>query len=400
MRAYSRISRASAGTPDRARAVGRRPDALPVGNQAALRHIARRAGQEGLPAEATTALRGPGRPLDPGTRLLMEQRFGRSFRQIRVHTGAAAASAARAVDAQAFTVGSDIVFGTGRYLPATPHGRGLLAHELAHVAQQEHSPATGPVPGDVGAAEHQADSMAHSAALAQPVPAPMRAPQQVMRASRTFSLTFDDGPHTAALGTGENRTENILDTLKGRGIKAGFFVQTGVKDRMAHSVGQALVARMQAEGHSVGIHTGGTRDHESHPVAEAAGRLEGELRAGKAAIKKATGSEPTLVRPPYGASNKAVRATYARVGLTNLLWDIDADVNAKSLADLKKNVAKDMADVHKRGWKSWTASKNIVVLLHDLRANTAKHVGDVIDHIKDLVNKASGGKDSATFTAP
>ena len=87
--------------------------------------------------------------------------------------------------------------------------------------------------------------------------------------------------------------------------------------------GIALVARMHAEGHTVGVHTGGTADHESHPKAEAAGRLEGELESGKAAIEKATGTEPTFVRPPFGDFNRAVTATYQRTGLTNLLWDID-----------------------------------------------------------------------------
>jgi hypothetical protein len=53
-----------------------------------------------------------------------------------VHTGAAAAAAARAVDARAYTVGSDIVFGHSEFSPGTADGQRLLAHELAHVVQQ------------------------------------------------------------------------------------------------------------------------------------------------------------------------------------------------------------------------------------------------------------------------
>jgi peptidoglycan/xylan/chitin deacetylase (PgdA/CDA1 family) len=402
MRGHTRIAQANAGVPGGARspvrAAGRGPDAFPVGNQAALGRL----GRGGLRPEVETALRTPGRPLDPHTRGLMEHRFGRSFGRVRVHTGAEASASARAVDAQAFSVGDDIVFGAGSYAPGSPSGRGLLAHELAHVAQQER--ATGPelAPGGADhAAERQADTMARAAAAGRPVPAPLRAARRVMRATRTFSLTFDDGPHAAALGGGKNLTENVLDTLHERGIKAGFFVQTGVSFRMASAVGRALVARMQAEGHKIGIHTGGSADHELHTRAEAAGRLEAELTGGKAAIKKQTGTEPTLVRPPTGALNKAVEATYARVGLTNLLWDVDVDQGRNlSLADLRARVEAGVGAVHGRGWKTTTPSPTIVVLLHDIQKGTSDNLGAIIDHIKATVTKLSGGKDTTDFSAP
>ncbi|MEE9464059.1 MAG: DUF4157 domain-containing protein [Candidatus Neomarinimicrobiota bacterium] len=66
----------------------------------------------------------------------MEPRFGHDFSHVRVHTGARAAETARAVNAQAFTVGRDVVFGAGQYAPDAHGGRRLLAHELAHVVQQ------------------------------------------------------------------------------------------------------------------------------------------------------------------------------------------------------------------------------------------------------------------------
>jgi outer membrane protein OmpA-like peptidoglycan-associated protein len=67
----------------------------------------------------------------------MEQRFGYDFSGVRVHTGAAAAGSARDVRAIAYTVGHDIVFAEGRFAAGTSEGRRLLAHELAHVVQQE-----------------------------------------------------------------------------------------------------------------------------------------------------------------------------------------------------------------------------------------------------------------------
>jgi hypothetical protein len=74
----------------------------------------------------------------------MGSRLGHDFGEVRVHTDARAAESARALDASAYTVGRDVVFGTGRYAPGTGEGRWLLAHELAHVAQQRSAASAGP----------------------------------------------------------------------------------------------------------------------------------------------------------------------------------------------------------------------------------------------------------------
>jgi hypothetical protein len=89
------------------------------------------------PSSVDQALRSPGHALDPGTRGFFETRFGHDFSGVRVHRDAAAERSAEDINALAYTVGHDIVFGAGRFAPATPEGRRLLAHELAHVVQQE-----------------------------------------------------------------------------------------------------------------------------------------------------------------------------------------------------------------------------------------------------------------------
>jgi hypothetical protein len=66
----------------------------------------------------------------------MEPRFGHDFSHVRVYTDAKAAESALAVNALAYTVGRDVVFGTGKYSPGTPRGKRLIAHELAHTIQQ------------------------------------------------------------------------------------------------------------------------------------------------------------------------------------------------------------------------------------------------------------------------
>ncbi len=141
-----------------------------------------------VPLIVHEALRSPGQPLDGQTRAFMEPRFGHDFSRmpahgnrtaptpahltigaphdeyeqeaemmaqqvisrstvssstgydfsgVRVHADAKAAESARAVNAQAYTVGHDIVFGAGRYAPGTYEGRRLLAHELSHSLQQQ-----------------------------------------------------------------------------------------------------------------------------------------------------------------------------------------------------------------------------------------------------------------------
>lgn len=88
------------------------------------------------PEARINAIRGGGQPLPASTRAFFEPRFGYDFSQVRIHTDARAAETARTLNARAFTVGQDVVFGAGQYSPRTAEGRKLLAHEITHVVQQ------------------------------------------------------------------------------------------------------------------------------------------------------------------------------------------------------------------------------------------------------------------------
>ena len=127
-------------------AAKRRPDPAPAPSMA--------------PVQQTLAR--PGRPLEAPVQAGMEARLGHDFSRVRVHTDAGAAASAQAVDAQAYTVGSDVVFGAGSYAPQTSGGASLLAHELAHTVQQrDAAPAAelSVAPPD-SPAEHHADRAA------------------------------------------------------------------------------------------------------------------------------------------------------------------------------------------------------------------------------------------------
>lgn len=102
------------------------------------RAAARQAQGSHIPPMVHDVLNSPGHPLDPETRTFMEPRFGQDFSRVRVHTDTKAQASASAVNALAYTVGRDVVFGAGQYRPTTEAGRKLMAHELTHVVQQEH----------------------------------------------------------------------------------------------------------------------------------------------------------------------------------------------------------------------------------------------------------------------
>ena len=89
-----------------------------------------------VPSIVNEVLRSPGQPLDASTRALFEPRFGHDFSGVRVHTDPRAADSARAVNALAYTIGRDVVFGANQYAPGSKAGQRLLAHELTHTIQQ------------------------------------------------------------------------------------------------------------------------------------------------------------------------------------------------------------------------------------------------------------------------
>jgi hypothetical protein len=91
----------------------------------------------GAPLGLAAALGTASQALDLPTREFMESRFDRSFAHVRVHTGPEASESAGDLGARAYTFGNHIVFGADQYAPTSGPGRSLLAHELAHVAQQD-----------------------------------------------------------------------------------------------------------------------------------------------------------------------------------------------------------------------------------------------------------------------
>ncbi len=91
-------------------------------------------------ADVSGLLHSSGKALEPKTRQLMEKRIGHDFGHVRVHTDAHAEESARRLRAKAYTAGSHVVFGKGKYSPQSIDGQKLIAHELVHVVQQAQTP--------------------------------------------------------------------------------------------------------------------------------------------------------------------------------------------------------------------------------------------------------------------
>lgn len=121
------------------------------------------------------------------------------------------------------------------------------------------------------------------------------------------ALTFDDGPQR---GT----TRRLLRILHKRHAPATFFVQ-GYRVR-AHP---RLIRRMARAGHRVGNHTWNHKQLTDLPRR----RIRSQLVRTNRAIKRAGAPRPTLMRPPYGATNRTVGRVARRLHLTQVLWTVD-----------------------------------------------------------------------------
>ncbi|MDN4483660.1 polysaccharide deacetylase family protein [Demequina lignilytica] len=167
---------------------------------------------------------------------------------------------------------------------------------------------------------------------------------------KCIALTFDDGP---VAGTNE-----LLDILADRGAKATFFMVG--KNATANP---DVVARVAAEGHVIGTHTW------DHPQLTRLGadEVRSEIEKASDAIEAASGVRPTLLRPPYGATNDTVAGVAAELGLAQILWDVDPE----DWKDKDSAIVRDRVVSH--------AHRNAIILSHDIHPTTRGAYAEIID---------------------
>ncbi|HSE15795.1 MAG TPA: DUF4157 domain-containing protein [Pyrinomonadaceae bacterium] len=196
-----------------------------------------------IPPIVDEVLTSSGQPLDASTRAFMEPRFEHDFSQVRVHTDARAGESAEAVNAQAYTVGRDLVFAPGQYQPTTEAGNAVLAHELSHVLQQEGTSGQSAKalshPAD--SSEREADSVAGSVLRNEPV-AVNQSPSATMQA-----LSVEEG---LGIGGAIVAGTTVLGAI-GVGIAAlaGAFDKTVFSDDDLKAYLKTLATTGKIEGH-------------------------------------------------------------------------------------------------------------------------------------------------------
>ncbi|MEA3076829.1 MAG: hypothetical protein QOF60_1737 [Actinomycetota bacterium] len=169
---------------------------------------------------------GGGGSLDPGVRSKMESSLGYDFGGVKVHTDGQAAAAAKSVQAQAFTVGNNVVFNEGKYSPGTPEGQRIIAHELTHVVQQSQGDVAGESRGGgikvsdpSDPFERQAESTADAVMSGGTTPASMSASAggvqtlPLQRAESESEEVEDEGVQRAEEESQEEENEESAQTL-------------------------------------------------------------------------------------------------------------------------------------------------------------------------------------------
>ncbi|WP_313894232.1 polysaccharide deacetylase family protein [Psychrobacillus sp.] len=168
---------------------------------------------------------------------------------------------------------------------------------------------------------------------------------------KIVALTFDDGPNPET-------TRKVLDTLKKYNAKATFFM---LGSRV--SFYPELVKEMKDAGHELGNHTWNHPDLTKAP----AKKIVDEINNTSNAIEKASGSKPTVFRPPYGAVNKTVRS---QTNLPVILWDVDT-------LDWKHRSAPRLLEIVKEHVRDGST-----ILMHDIHPSTADGLDAVLAYLQ------------------
>jgi peptidoglycan/xylan/chitin deacetylase (PgdA/CDA1 family) len=170
------------------------------------------------------------------------------------------------------------------------------------------------------------------------------------RVVKCVALTFDDGPGPY--------TDRLLGMLAAHHARATFFL---IGQNIAGR--EATVRREVAGGHAIGDHTW------THPQLNRLSdqAIRSQLTRTLRGIRRATGDSTTLMRPPYGATDRRVGAVSRRLAMSQILWSVDT-------SDWRD---RDAAIVAHRAL-SWV-HRGDIVLMHDIHPTTVRAVPKILD---------------------
>ena len=256
-------------------------------------------------------------------------------------------------------------------------GTGALASIVQDYKQAEElAKAGGAAAGTAGTS----GTVAAATGTAKPLKA-VRTPDPTKKVIREWpggrnlvALTFDDGPNP-------QYTPKLLELLKNKGVHGTFFL---LGDCAAKNPG--MVQEIVAGGNEVGSHTWSHKQLPSLPVP----KINEELDKTAQAIKDASGVDVTLLRPPYGMSNKKVEQICDEKGLKIIDWSVDTN-------DWRKEHTSQMmvADIMKN------TRDGAIILMHDRHDKTIETTEQVVDQLRAkgfqfvTVSELLGLKDAA-----
>ncbi|MCI8510793.1 MAG: polysaccharide deacetylase family protein [Lachnospiraceae bacterium] len=167
---------------------------------------------------------------------------------------------------------------------------------------------------------------------------------------KVVALTFDDGPNAKYTGA-------LLDGLKERGVRVSFFL---LGDCIEGN--EALVRRMDEEGHLIGVHG----LHHADLTKEKLSVALGEIEETKARILALTGKVPQYVRPPYGSWNEALRE---EIPMEPVFWSVDSvDWKLQNTAGIVKKVLKN-------------TKNGDIILMHDEFPTSVEAALEIVDRL-------------------
>jgi peptidoglycan/xylan/chitin deacetylase (PgdA/CDA1 family) len=187
-----------------------------------------------------------------------------------------------------------------------------------------------------------------------PPSAPVDTTKVNCKKQKCVALTIDDGPSPLS--------GKALDILAKKNVHATFFLMGSRVEQYPKAV-----KRMGAEGHSVQNHS------YSHPQfwKMSADKIRSQLSRTSNLIKKQTGVQPTLFRPPYGQTNATVRKIGKDLGMAQVLWNVDPN-------DWKD---KDTDTVVKRVVSA--IKPGSIILTHELYPSTLAAYPIIIDKLRE-----------------
>lgn len=168
---------------------------------------------------------------------------------------------------------------------------------------------------------------------------------------RRVALTFDDGPHPVY-------TEELLDGLKERGVKATFFV---IGENIPGN--EDIIRRMDQEGHLIGNHTYNHVKISDMSKEDACEQIEKT----SALIRDLTGKDTEFVRPPFGEWNKDLECSFVMIPV---FWDVDPkDWTTKNVSDVVRRVLEN-------------TENGDIILLHDCYRSSVQAALEIVDELQ------------------